>query len=286
MHSQLTKIRLMNYQDIPFAVRLTDNEKWNFSPEDFKVMIKHWPECNFVAENSKGRKVGIGSVLIHGKLAWLSNFIVDKKERGKGYGKALVEHSIRITNKKGVNFISLYTYDDRVDFYSQFGFMGNGFYTAYTGKINDKCKITNCYLVDKKTMIEIKNWDQDVSGLDRSEFLDLFYSYFKKRFYVKRNKGKIIGYIAAGSNPDGSYEIPQWVAKDKDTARTLIIGLAQKLYYKRFLLLIPWVNPNAIELMKEFKFKPGRNYIYMALGTNIEKRKVEFAYALGGLDIW
>ena len=283
------RIRTMQKKDIPVAVRLTELEDWHFSAGDFDVMMQLWPGGNFVMVNEDEKILGIGSVLVHGKIAWLSNYIVVKGQRGKGYGKELVAHSLRHISSHGIKDAGLYTYDDRVGFYSQFGFARKGKYTLYAGKVPSEAPseqtVENVYSVDKKMLADVKRLDKRALGIDRSEFVKSLYRFFPAHFLISRCEyGRIAGYITAGPCPDGSFEVGQWIAKDRETARSLIAALSKNIGSKTLQVIAP--DANAGGILKSYGFRTGRKFVKMSLGKGQKAGKKDWLYSLCGMEVW
>jgi ribosomal protein S18 acetylase RimI-like enzyme len=286
MPEKTPRIRIMRPSDIPEAVRLTDLEDWRFSPGDFRVMLRLCPRGNFVLESGSGNVAGIGSVLMHGNLAWLSNFIIAKEFRGRGWGKRLVISAVRQAVDSGAEHIGLYTYDDRKDFYGQLGFEKTGKYSSYSGKVVNEKAYGGIRPVTAPLLPGVKSLDRNAFGIDRSVFIDRCFRFFRSMFLVCVSSGKTRGYITAGAMPGGGIEISQLVAMDSLTARGLLATLARKSRQAQMWLQVPWDNPRANELMKEYHFKPMRNYVMMTLGKDTTERKKDWLYTLGNLEVW
>jgi len=109
--------------DIPFAVRLTDGEKWGVTRVDLERLMRLNPRGCFVARNGI-RKLGITTTTQYGKkLAWIGNVIVHRNYRGKHIGRALVQQATLHLQKTGVQHISLYCYKEQANFYENLGFV-------------------------------------------------------------------------------------------------------------------------------------------------------------------
>jgi len=113
----------MRSDDIPFAVRLTNGEKWGVTPADLQRLMRLNPRGCFVAHDGI-RRVGMTTTTNYPKkLAWIGNVIVDRKYRGKHIGRALVEHATLHLQRTGLKHIALYCYDEHVKFYENLGFV-------------------------------------------------------------------------------------------------------------------------------------------------------------------
>jgi ribosomal protein S18 acetylase RimI-like enzyme len=113
----------MRADDIPFAVRLTNGEKWGVTRADLKRLIRLNPRGCFVAYDGI-RRAGMTTTTNYlRKLAWIGNVIVHRNYRGKHIGRALVEHATLHLQRTGVQHIALYCYNEHVNFYEDLGFV-------------------------------------------------------------------------------------------------------------------------------------------------------------------
>ena len=302
------KIRTMRPGDAAAAVRLTEPEQWNFTSGDFRVMMRLWPKGNFVIENESGSVAGIGSVITHGKLSWLSNFVVAKKERGKGYGVALVERALEQGAARGAEYTGLYTYDDRVGFYYQFGFKNDGAHTAYTGRIRVTAGLSGTKSAghifagtkgdasDDESVVPVKpvtpgmigdiiSLDRKAFGRDRSVFLKTLFKH-ADRFIAAGTGGGVSGYLAADPTADGGFEVSQWVAKSPQNAGALIAALSRNVKGRPLWLLVPDGNRQAVALVRKPGLRPGRKYMKMFRGKRPARKKAGWVYTVGGLEVW
>jgi hypothetical protein len=113
----------MQATDIPFAVKLTNQENWGVTQRDFLRLMRLNPRGCFVASEGNTR-LGITTTTVYGKkLGWIGNVVVDNKHRGKHIGQTLVTDSVSYLRKSRVKHIALYCYDPNVRFYSSLGFV-------------------------------------------------------------------------------------------------------------------------------------------------------------------
>ena len=117
------QIRTMRFADIPFAIRLTNQEKWGVTRSDLIRILTLDPAGSFIA-NEGSRKVGIITTTRYGrKLGWIGNVIVDRKHRGKRIGHSLVLEAVACLQQSKVEHIGLYCFNENVKFYRRLGFV-------------------------------------------------------------------------------------------------------------------------------------------------------------------
>jgi ribosomal protein S18 acetylase RimI-like enzyme len=116
------KIRPMRREDIAFAIRLSNQEKWGISRADFERLLTLAPRGCFLAFSGR-RKLGLTTTTSYGReAAWIGNVVVEKSYRGKHIGASLVEQAVGYLLKSGVKRIVLYCFDENVVFYRNLGF--------------------------------------------------------------------------------------------------------------------------------------------------------------------
>jgi predicted GNAT family acetyltransferase len=120
----MIRFACMSVSDIPFAVKLSSQEKWGTPPSDFMRILRLGPHGSFVAFDGNSR-VGMITTMTFGKeLAWIGNVIVDKNHRGKHIGQDLMNYAIDHLTKLQIRHIGLYCFTDNVGFYRRLGFVG------------------------------------------------------------------------------------------------------------------------------------------------------------------
>ena len=162
----------MQTGDIPFAVRLTDGEKWGVTRDDLERLMRLNPRGCFVAYDGI-RKLGITTTTAYGrKLAWIGNVIVHKNYRGKHIGRALVEQATLHLQKTAVQHIALYCYKEQVNFYENIGFVRDRRFLRLRrdpAKAEHLRKETN--FQRPPSMVKLLAADKQAFGADRSRLI-------------------------------------------------------------------------------------------------------------------
>src|SRR5262249_21010481 len=102
----MIRIRRMTAADIPLGMRLKEQAGWNQTEADWRRFLTLEHKGCFVAEY-KGEPVGTTTTCIFGKVAWIAMVLVDERVRGRGIGKALMEHALAYLDSTGVPSIRL-----------------------------------------------------------------------------------------------------------------------------------------------------------------------------------
>jgi ribosomal protein S18 acetylase RimI-like enzyme len=118
----MLRVRQMHPSDIPFAIRLTDQEKWGITRSALQRLLRLTPRGCFITHDGTSR-LGLLTTTTYGReLAWIGNVIVDREHRGKHIGNRMVEHAVSFLRKLGVRHIALYCFSENVRFYENLGF--------------------------------------------------------------------------------------------------------------------------------------------------------------------
>jgi predicted N-acetyltransferase YhbS len=119
----MLQIRTMRSQDIPFAIRLSDQEGWGVTREDLTRILQLDPTRSLIAAEG-AKRLGLSTTTTYGrKLAWIGNVIVDRRYRGKSIGSSLVQSAVERLQSLGTQHIGLYCFGENVRFYRRLGFV-------------------------------------------------------------------------------------------------------------------------------------------------------------------
>ena len=107
---------------------LIDGFSKNFDNDINLNFINNQSNFGFVAINNE-TIIGFASIHIIEKLnrrsCLIEDVVVDKKERGKGIGKLLIEHLINFSKSKSCDKIILNSKESNIPFYNKLGFVKN-----------------------------------------------------------------------------------------------------------------------------------------------------------------
>lgn len=100
------QIEPMCFEDLEFALKLIDIEDWGQGREEVEDLFDLSPETIFIAKVD-GIPVGMAFGVKYDRYAFLADVIVCEEERGKGYGKKIVQHTLAALNQQGIENIYL-----------------------------------------------------------------------------------------------------------------------------------------------------------------------------------
>jgi GNAT superfamily N-acetyltransferase len=113
-------------------MRLKEQAGWNQVEADWHRFLTMQPEGCFVAEWD-GATVGTAVGCVFGLVSWIAMVLVDEAVRGRGIGKALVEHAISFVEGQGATIERL---DATRPVYEKLGFVPQYELTRYAGTLH------------------------------------------------------------------------------------------------------------------------------------------------------
>ena len=124
-------IKISDFKKKDFSIvknLLIDGFSKNFDNDINLNFINNQSNFGFVAINNE-TIIGFASIHIIEKLnrrsCLIEDVVVDKKERGKGIGKLLIEHLINFSKSKSCDKIILNSKESNIPFYNKLGFVQN-----------------------------------------------------------------------------------------------------------------------------------------------------------------
>ncbi len=212
-------VRVMAPADFPFAVALTDTERWGFTVEDFARFLSISPDGCFVVEHG-GDRVGVLTTARYGAVGWIGNVIVSGQARGKGLGEALILHAVDHLEKAGARCVRLWAYENTVGLYGKYRFNEDGVQSARWTGFGHSAHETplasaplGCavFPLNPLTLRDIFPLDLAHFGADRSAVLARVAADKSTAGFVARLPGGVpAGYLLAKGSPKGC-EIGPWI---------------------------------------------------------------------------
>ncbi|MFQ5919170.1 MAG: GNAT family N-acetyltransferase [Thermoplasmata archaeon] len=276
------EIRSMRAADVGYAVALTNEEGWDYDAEDFARFRRMDPKGTLVAWKGS-RRVGVTTATAYARATWIGNVIVGPEERGKGYGRALVEEALRYGQAQGAETAWLNAYANVEGFYRDLGFEPLGRTWRYEGKaegrLGDEPRLVHVSELDALTA-----FDRPYFGNDRGKVLTQFYHDYGDAFFVWQEKG-ILGYAVGARYADGMDVAPWVAAPDRpEIAEGLFLHLLAAFPDRQVAVAVPEENEEALSLLRKLGFEPVFETIRMASGPESGGIDPRGTFGLGGLE--
>ncbi len=126
-------IRPLRIEEIPQALRLSDQAGWNQLTADWRRMLQLWPEWCLAGRES-GQLIATSTLAVYdGSLGWVGMVLVDEAQRGKGVGGAILNRLIQLADQRGVSRLGLDATDAGRPVYLKRGFADVAEIARWTG---------------------------------------------------------------------------------------------------------------------------------------------------------
>jgi GNAT superfamily N-acetyltransferase len=204
----------MHPNEIPFAIRLTNQEKWGITRSALQRLLRLNPRGCFIAHDGTSR-LGLLTTTTYGReLAWIGNVIVDREHRNKHIGNSMVEHAVSFLRKLGVRHIALYCFSENLRFYKNLGFVRDKPFLRLRREIT-KTEPTkkNVELTRPPPLDRVIAADREAFGADRSELIRAVLAE-KSGWYVGCTQGTTsISYLMVKEYPNDC-EFGPWICSN------------------------------------------------------------------------
>ncbi|MBS7657409.1 GNAT family N-acetyltransferase [Candidatus Bathyarchaeota archaeon] len=274
-------IENMTPKDFEFAVRLSNTMNWEATKEDFEFITNLEPNGCFVLYHDSER-IGIATTISFGQVGWLGNVIIRENHRGKGGGSLIVRKAMDYLTNVGVKTIGLYSYIDRISFYTRLGFKFDSKFIVMKGDAFFEPVEFPFKPVSKDDWPAIECLDRKCFGGSRSKLLELILSDRSNICYVYTNDKKLLGYAVAKVSNETS-EIGPMVCQREHTnaALNLISKLLGNLKRREVSLCLPEKETEIRNFLMQHGFREQLVLARMFYGAPIVN---DFVYVAESLE--
>lgn len=299
----MTTIRNFTPADVPFGMSLKEQAGWNQLPDDWLRWLRMEPEGLFLAEYD-GRPAGTAAAIVFdpvegdarngdeaaadrspNKVAWIAMMLVEESLRGRGLGRALMEHAIAFATQRGAASIRLDATPLGRPLYEKLGFTPDFSLTRYGGK--PQMPAGKSGATDRSSNIEVQAcdvpaaaaFDRRVLRVDRSRMLQAFWEQqpgrgawrhdFPGDEQLRRNA--LAGYYTIRPGSQAVQIGPCLADADADAGPTLIAEALQRLAGQATFIDVPDANAVARELAERAGLEARRPLLRMTRGPKVEE---------------
>lgn len=197
------------------AVALSGQENWPHRPQDWHMALQL--SSGAVALDDQGRVTGTILVTPYGMdCAMINMVIVDKRARGKGLGRKLMEQAFILAGGRPLRLVAT---TDGMALYEKLGFVPSGTILQHQGKVAELGAPNGVEAAVANDLPDIKEVDRDAYGADRQALIDALAE--RGQFAVIRRNGALEAYAAI--RPFGRGEvIGPVIAGSAEDAKALI----------------------------------------------------------------
>jgi predicted N-acetyltransferase YhbS len=248
----MTVIRCFQPDDVDFALRQKRREGWVASREQFKIYLEHDPDGCFVAM-AGDQPVGMVTTACFGPSGWIGNLIVEPRCRGRGIGRALMEHGLDHLRGRGATTVRLEGDPPGIPLYRKLGFVDEYESCRFRlpgSNVRPTLEDPAAETMSTGDLDEMAALDASIVGANRRRFLELKMS-CAELAVVRRRNGKIVASLLASPTDRG------FAAISAAAGLPVLIGL-------------PALNTDALDLLAEMGFEKGTSSLRMCLGPPID----------------
>src|SRR5262245_44161521 len=188
----MLSIRPFTTADVPLGMRLKTQAGWNQLEADWRRMLAMQPDGCFVAEY-KGTPAGTVMTCIFGEVAWIAMMLVGESLRGKGIGRALMEHALDFLGQQRIRTIRLDATPLGQPLYEKLGFAPQYALARYAGIPAGGVPPTGVQQFTRDLDELLFALDQAVTRTDRRQLLQRLVS--ERGGWVVRRSGQLAGYL-------------------------------------------------------------------------------------------
>ena len=178
--------------DIPFGLRLTDEEGWHRTTGDWARLLRIEPSGFFKAQLD-GRDVGVAAVTDYGKVAWIHSLLVSKEHRCKGIGRVLLDKCTEYAERKGTRAIKLDAVPAAKQFYENLGFRAEFESLRFVRQGERGSALVQ--RMRHEDLPQIISFDQHMTRIDRRKVLEELYKDNPDWAFLARDSHGVQGYL-------------------------------------------------------------------------------------------
>lgn len=261
-------IRTMTRDDLQFMVVLAREEGWGNGLADYNRLFDFEPEGCFLAE-VEGKPVGTITSIIYNHYAFLASLIVDKKERGKGIGEALMKIAMNYVQSKNVAAIELDAVIRAAPLYRRLGFFDKYLSLRLCRPAREFKNNPKEIKPGQVSIEDIMKFDMRLTGLDRGRVIKRLYEEFPDGI-INIGYETLDGYAAVRPREDGSYFVGPILALESTGFVKLLELVLDKYGRNDVLIGIPELNQEAVEILLNNGFIYRQPSLRMFIGQRLD----------------
>lgn len=275
-------IRALGPDDVDFGLRLSSSVNWNQLRADWLRVLALEPHGSFVAVLD-GVDVGTCASVRFGAVAWIGLMLVDPAARGQGVGKALMQHTLRWLDERGVQSVRLDATPLGQPLYEKLDFAVDFQLDRWAGVPRgtmpaDVACIEQLTTADR---VEVERLDRLATDTDRRAFLAHLHAELPEAAHVVRRAGRLTGCMLA-RNGRSARQLGPCTALDDSGATLLTAALAEQAALQQSVYVdIPRTHVAARQIAERFGLQPQRVLTRMTRGPKVAERS-ELIWASSG----
>jgi GNAT superfamily N-acetyltransferase len=271
-------IRRMTQADVPQGLRLCAQAGWNQTELDWHRYLALQPDGCFVAECDS--VVGTALTCIFGEVAWIAMVLVDESLRGRGIGRALMEHTLAFLDGRRVPTVRLDATPLGQPLYERLGFIAQYQLARYDGVLPAAAEVAGVETAADWTALAVL--DEEVTRTDRRRLLSLLAQEQPAEVRVVRRPEGVDGFMMARH---GARAIQLGPCIAAVTAGPRLLGDGwQRHVGKRVYVDVPLPNEPACRAVEAMGLTVQRRLTRMCRGPAVCER-IDWLWASSGPEM-
>jgi GNAT superfamily N-acetyltransferase len=258
-------IHKLSAADIPFGLRLTAQNHWNQLECDWRRQLDLEPEGCFLAERA-GLPIGTACCCVFDDIAWINLVLVDKAQRGRGVGTALLRHVVQYVEARGVvASIRLDATPLGQPIYEKFGFLGDFTLTRFEGTLPAAFQeAPGVEAMTRADLAAVCRLDEAVTKTRREKLLRLLIEAYPEAARKFAPDGEMEGYSLARPGAHAWQLGP--IQGSPQAGRVLVLDAARRFAGQPVYLDVPADHAEAVALAQALGLTPQRPFLRMSRG--------------------
>lgn len=261
-------VRTMTFADLPLGLRLRQQAGWNQTPADWARFLSLAPDGCFVALHDK-EPVGTATTCVLGSVAWIGMMLVEPAFRGRGIGRALMEHALKHLEARNVRTVRLDATPQGEPLYRKLGFQDQFTLGRFGGEPDGLGSATTVEPGTRKDWHSAAELDQLVT---RTERKTLLFELFRERpteLRVIRRGGAVVGYMTVRRGAR-AWQLGPCCAT-AEAGPLLLADAFHRFAGRSCFIDIPHAHDQAIALARRHGFLEQRTLLRMYRGENVHE---------------
>jgi GNAT superfamily N-acetyltransferase len=262
-------IRRMTAADIPFGMRLKDQERWNQTEADWQRYLNLEPDGCFVAELGN-ETVATTTTCVFGAVGWIAMVLVDVHLRGRGIGSALMRHALAYLDERGVLTARLDATPLGQPVYEKLGFISDYALVRHVGVLPARDAVPQVKCVRPEELDRLCELDRSITYTDRGKLLIRLFHEQPEHFRMVRDGDDCVGFLA--TRPRAIVlQIGPCIATPR-AGPLLVADACSRLRHQHACIDIPTDNGAATTFAESLGLKPQRRLMRMHRGKALLER--------------
>lgn len=272
-----TVIRLLQEEDIDFALSQTGRESWDTTRDVFEVHLAHDPEGCFLASVG-GEAAGMATTARYRRTGWVGELIVSPEFRRRGVGTSLMKRALECLERSGIRTIRLEADPPGIPLYRRLGFVDEYESPRFRLERTPAVQPGDARRLSSSDWTEVAELDERCFGDQRKRLLPEI-MVRARAVYGGPSSGRLAGYLVVQPSAVGA-RLGPWIAVTPQAAEELLRAALSELETETIVVALPGINASGQELLRRYGFFQTPSSFRMIRGPDCGRGSPENVYAV------